>query len=192
MRAVRIVVADGAAVMRAAVRAVLDREKDFLVLEAADLDEALAAAAGDPQPDVALIDLGLPPAGGIAAVRALADAGCAEIIVWGFESERSLVFEAIRAGATGFLHKEISADGLVRALHGVVQGEAPLSRDLTSLMIDALHGLDEQTWLESTIRPLLILERYLTELKRNGELPQIWNDLTDSAVNRQQHPRAAA
>jgi len=54
------------------------------------------------------------------------------------------------------------------------------------------HGLDEPTWLESTIRPLLILERYLTELKRSGELPQIWNDLTDSAVNRQQHPRVAA
>ena len=54
------------------------------------------------------------------------------------------------------------------------------------------HGLDNPTWLESTIRPLLVLERYLTELKRNGELPQIWNDLTDSAANRQRHPRAAA
>jgi glycosyltransferase XagB len=54
------------------------------------------------------------------------------------------------------------------------------------------HGLAKPAWLESTIRPLLILERYLTDLKRNGELPQIWNDLTDSAVSRQQHPRAAA
>lgn len=54
------------------------------------------------------------------------------------------------------------------------------------------HGPDRAAWLESTARPLLILERYLTELKRNGELPQIWNDFTDSAVNRQQRPRAAA
>lgn len=54
------------------------------------------------------------------------------------------------------------------------------------------HGLDKPIWLESTIRPLLMLERYLTELKRNGELPQIWNDLTDNAVNQRQHPRAAA
>jgi cellulose synthase/poly-beta-1,6-N-acetylglucosamine synthase-like glycosyltransferase len=54
------------------------------------------------------------------------------------------------------------------------------------------HGLDKTTWPNSTTRPLLTLERHLTELKRNGELPQIWNDLTDSAVNRQQHPRAAA
>jgi cellulose synthase/poly-beta-1,6-N-acetylglucosamine synthase-like glycosyltransferase len=54
------------------------------------------------------------------------------------------------------------------------------------------HGHDQPAWLESTIRPLLILERYLTELKSNGELPQIWNDLTDSAANRQQRPRAAA
>jgi len=54
------------------------------------------------------------------------------------------------------------------------------------------HGLEKPAWLESTIRPLLILECYLTELKRNGDLPQIWNDLTDSAANRQPHPRAAA
>jgi hypothetical protein len=54
------------------------------------------------------------------------------------------------------------------------------------------HGFMRPAWLESTIHPLLTLERYLTELKRNGELPQIWNDLTDSAVNRQQRPRAAA
>jgi glycosyltransferase XagB len=54
------------------------------------------------------------------------------------------------------------------------------------------HELDKVAWLESTIRPLLILERHFTELKRNGELPQIWNDLTDSAVDRRLHPRAAA
>jgi hypothetical protein len=54
------------------------------------------------------------------------------------------------------------------------------------------HGSDRAAWLESTVRPLLILERYLTDLKRNGELPQIWNDVTDSAVNRRQLPRVAA
>jgi len=54
------------------------------------------------------------------------------------------------------------------------------------------HGLDKAAWLESTIGPLLVLERHFTELKQNGELPQIWNDLTDSAVNRRRHPRAAA
>ena len=54
------------------------------------------------------------------------------------------------------------------------------------------HGRDGPAWLESTIRPLLTLERYLTALKRNGELPQIWNDLKDSVANQPQHPRAAA
>ena len=54
------------------------------------------------------------------------------------------------------------------------------------------HGLGKAAWLESTIGPLLVLERHFTELKQNGELPQIWNALTDSAVNRRRHPRAAA
>ena len=64
--------------------------------------------------------------------------------MWSFEPTRETVLAAVRSGAHGFLHKEISPDGLVRALRGVVQGEAPLSRDLASLMIDALHGHDEQ------------------------------------------------
>jgi DNA-binding NarL/FixJ family response regulator len=142
VRPVRIVVADGAAVMRAAVRSVLEREKDFVVVEAADLDGALDAARGDAPPDVMLVDLALPPAGGIGAVKALAAAGCPEIIVWGFGTDRSLVFSAIRAGATGFLHKDISPPGLIRALRGAARGEAPLSRDLVALVIDAVHDLD--------------------------------------------------
>ena len=95
-------------------------------------------------PDIALIDLELPPFGGIAAVQQLAKRCSSYAIVWSFEPTRETVLAAVCSGAHGFLHKEISPDGLVRALRGVVQGEAPLSRDLASLMIDALHGHDEQ------------------------------------------------
>jgi cellulose synthase/poly-beta-1,6-N-acetylglucosamine synthase-like glycosyltransferase len=54
------------------------------------------------------------------------------------------------------------------------------------------HGCDGATWLDGTLRPLLMLERHLTQLERNGELPQVWNGLTDNAANRRQPPRAAA
>ena len=54
------------------------------------------------------------------------------------------------------------------------------------------HGLDKASRRDITTRALLGLERHLTELKRSGELPQIWDDVKDSAVNRRRLPRAAA
>jgi len=55
------------------------------------------------------------------------------------------VLESITAGAHGFLQKEISGPGLIRALRGVAAGEAPLSRDMAGLMIAAIHGLEARS-----------------------------------------------
>ena len=62
------------------------------------------------------------------------------MIVWGFEAIARRVLAAVTAGAKGFLPKEISPAGLIRSLRGVVRGEAPLSRGLATLMVDAVHG----------------------------------------------------
>ena len=144
MRRTRILVADPVRIFRAGVRSLLARESDFEVVEAGTLDEVLAAIEFD-CPDIALIDLELPPLGGVVAVQRLTHRCSTFTIVWSFEPSRETVLSAVSSGAHGFLHKEISAEGLVRALRGAVQGEAPLSRDLASLMIDAMHGLDERT-----------------------------------------------
>ena len=89
-------------------------------------------------------------------------------IVWSFQPSRETVLAAVRAGAHGFLHKEISPDGLVRALRGVIQGEAPLSRDLASLMIDALHGMDERAQARERADVLSPREREVLELVAQG------------------------
>jgi len=140
----RILVADPLRIFRAGVHNLLTRESDFEVMEAATLDEVLDAADRE-CPDIALIDLELPPLGGVATVQRLARRCSTYTIVWSFQPSRETVLAAVRSGAHGFLHKQISPDGLVRALRGVAQGEAPISRDLASLMIDALHGMDERS-----------------------------------------------
>jgi DNA-binding NarL/FixJ family response regulator len=138
----RILVADAAPLFRAGVRNLLSREGDFEVIEAGDVDE-LEQALEDTPPDIALIDLELPPDGGTEAVARIAKEG-ARLIVWSFEPTRDTVLAAIRAGADGYLHKEISPRGLIRALRGSIDGEAPISRDLANLMIDGLHVLEER------------------------------------------------
>jgi len=163
----RILVADPMRIFRAGVRHLLTRESDFAVVEAGTLDEVLAAFADD-WPDIALIDLELPPLGGVAAVQRLAARCSTYTIVWSFQPSRETVLAAVRSGAHGFLHKEISPDGLVRALRGVLRGEAPLSRDLASLMIEALHGLDEQTRARERAGVLSPREREVLDLVAQG------------------------
>jgi DNA-binding NarL/FixJ family response regulator len=163
----RILVAEPLRMFRAGVRNLLERESDFEVVEASTLDEAIRVAR-DHCLDVALVDLGLPPLGGVTAVRRLTTIGSTFTIVWSFQPSRETVLAAVRAGAHGFLHKDISPDGLVRALRGVAQGEAPLSRDLASLMIDALHGLDERTVARERAGALSPREREVLDLVAQG------------------------
>ena len=167
MRRMRILVADPLRIFRSGVRNLLERQSDFEVVEAGTLDEVLDAIDGD-CPDIALIDLDLPPFGGVAAIQRLARRCSTYTIVWSFDPTRETVLSAVSAGAHGFLRKEISPDGLVRALRGVVQGEAPLSRDLTSLMIDALHGLDERTRARERAAALSAREREVLNLVARG------------------------
>ena len=167
MNRTRILVADPLRIFRSGVRNLLARESGFEVTEAGSLDEMLRIADEEP-PDIALIDCELPPSGGVAAVTRLSEHCSAYTIVWSFQPTRESVLSAVRAGAHGFLHKEISPDGLVRALRGVVQGEAPLSRDLASLMIDALHGLDERARARELAAGLTAREREVLGLVAQG------------------------
>jgi two-component system nitrate/nitrite response regulator NarL len=187
VRRTRILVADPLRIFRSGVRNLLARESDFEIVEAGSFDEVIAATRVD-CPDIALIDLELPPDGGIAATQHLARRCTTYSIVWSFAPTRETVLDAVRAGAHGFLHKEISAAGLVRALRGVVQGEAPLSRDLASMMIEALHGLDERDRARERAAVLSVREREVLEFVAQGARnKQIAQALTISEFTVKRH-----
>jgi DNA-binding NarL/FixJ family response regulator len=166
VRRTRVLVADDVATLRSGVRELLLRESDFRVFEARGLEE-LCAAVERHSPDIVLVDLDLPPSGGIAAVAELQRSETSSI-VWSFEPDRSTVLEAIRAGARGYLDKEISPQGLVRALRGVVRGEAALSRELVTLLIDALHGVEERDRVRDQAAVLSTREREVLALVSRG------------------------
>jgi len=187
VRRTRILVADPLRIFRAGVRNLLARESGFEVVEAGNFDEVQAAIEAD-CPDIALIDLELPPLGGVAAVQRLAKRCSTHTIVWSFEPTRDTVLSAVRAGAHGFLHKEISPEGLVRALRGVIHGEAPLSRDLATLMIDALHGLDQRESARDRVVVLSSREREVLDFVAQGARnKQIATALTISEFTVKRH-----
>jgi DNA-binding NarL/FixJ family response regulator len=183
----RVLVADPFAIFSAGVANLLRRERDFAVFEASDL-RALQNGACAQRPDIALIDLDLPPAGGVAAVEWLHEFCTTQTIVWSFDPSRENVLAAVRAGASGYLRKDISPEGLVRSLRGVIGGEAPLSRDLTKLMIDAIHTFSDR---EETLERLSGLSSRECEVldcvaqgKRNR---QIASELTISEFTVKRH-----
>jgi two-component system, NarL family, nitrate/nitrite response regulator NarL len=138
--ATRVLVADALRIVRTGVRTLLEREGDFEVLEAASIDELVATAERE-APDIILVAADLPPDGGVEAVRLLAAGrGQSCIVAWGFRPSAEEALAALRAGAHGFLAKEISAAGLVRAMRAATRGQAPLARDLVSALISELHG----------------------------------------------------
>jgi len=175
MRRTSIVVADAGPIFRAGARHLLGRESDFEVFEATTLPQ-LSQTLEERAPDIALVDLDLPPSGGVAAVAGLAPLHETRMIVWGFDATPGAVLAAVTAGAKGFLPKEISPAGLIRSLRGVVRGEAPLSRSLATLMIDAVHGLEERDRVRERAVALSTREREVLALvargARNREIAQ--------------------
>jgi DNA-binding NarL/FixJ family response regulator len=163
----RIVVADPVPIVRSGVRRILAGEKDFSVGVVGDLDELLSAVARR-RVDVALVDLDLPPEGGIAAIQRLADLEVPHRIVWSVDADAATVLSAVRAGATGYLDKELQPRSLLRCLRGLDSGEAALTRALAARLIDAVHGLDERQRIQSRARLLSCREREVLELIARG------------------------
>ena len=177
MTPIRVLVADGLPVVGAGVRILLSRAADFEVIEAHNLDDALLELAVAPV-EIALVDLDLPPAGGVTAVRRFAaEYPALRTIVWSLQPPGEVVLAAIRAGASGFLHKEVSPDGLLRALRGITQGEAPLSRNLAGVVIEALHGHDDRARARELAARLSDRERQVLMMvargSRNREIAEL-------------------
>jgi DNA-binding NarL/FixJ family response regulator len=137
---IRIVLADDQALVRAGFQALLDAQDDIEVVgEAADGDEAVAVTRRE-RPDVVLMDIRMPGADGLAATRAIGADPALDavrvVILTTFELDE-YVFEALRAGASGFLVKDTEPTELLRAVRAVAAGDALLSPSVTRRLIEA-------------------------------------------------------
>jgi DNA-binding NarL/FixJ family response regulator len=127
MQPIRVLVADDHAILRLAVRALLETEPDMRVAgEAASGEEALACTL-KLEPDVVLMDLSMPGCGGLAATREIAASSGARVLVLSICPEDEGLLPALRAGARGYLPKTAAPDELVRAIRRAARGEVVLS-----------------------------------------------------------------
>lgn len=135
----RVVVADDHAPTRFGVRAALEAAGWQVVGEAGDAPKAVTVAL-ETRPDVCVLDIHMPGHGIRAAeqiTRALPDTA---VVMLTASRDDDDLFDALRAGASGYLLKDMDPDRLPHALQGVLAGEAALPRELVARVLDEFRG----------------------------------------------------
>ncbi len=141
---VRILVADDHSVVRAGLKALLERQGRFrVVAEAATGEEAIAKAA-EVQPDVAVLDVRMPGVSGIEACRQIvAGVPDCKVIMLTSYAEDELLFAAIQAGASGYVLKRIGDNELILAIDRVSRGEGMLDPSMTTAVFAQVRKAGE-------------------------------------------------
>lgn len=159
---IHVALADDQELVRTGFRMILDSEEGIEVVGEADDGLAAVELVRSTRPDVILMDVRMPVMDGLEATRQIA--GATRVLVLTTFDLDEVVFEAIRAGASGFLLKTSPADELIRAVRVVAAGEALLSPSITRRLIEEFarqpaaadpHGLDELTTRELDVLRLL-------------------------------------
>jgi DNA-binding NarL/FixJ family response regulator len=154
---IRVLIADDHAVVRQGLRTFLDVQEEIEVVgEAADGEEALAAVERI-GPDVVLMDLAMPGVDGVEAIRRMRERGdAARVIVLTSFVEDDRLFPAVRAGAAGYLLKDVQPEELVSAIRAVHAGESPIDPAVAGRLLESV-ALRDDAHAELTAREREVL-----------------------------------
>lgn len=143
-RPVRLLLADDHRMLREGLRRSMTEEGFDVVGEAADGEEAVRLAAAL-QPDVVLMDVTMPELDGVEATRRIRSSGdlaAVQVVMLTMHADESVLADAVRAGAAGYLVKDCSTEEVAEAVRQAASGEAMLSPQLAASMLDEVRRLD--------------------------------------------------
>jgi DNA-binding NarL/FixJ family response regulator len=169
MESVRILVADDHPLFRKGLSALLAKEEGFeIVGEAQDGEEAFEKAQ-ELRPDIVLMDVYMPRCDGLTATRRIKEAlPSLKIVILTMSEDDNNLFEAIKAGAHGYLLKKIEPNVLFEMLRGVFRGEAPLSRGTATKILNEYAKQVQRSPSEVQGDQLSPKEREVLELLTKG------------------------
>jgi len=165
---VKVIVADDHRMMRDGLRAVLEKAGVQVVGEAADGHEALSEVRRL-QPDIVVMDIGMPELNGIDATRRIStEIPSVKVVALSMNADRRYVNAMLEAGAVGYLLKNSASEELLTALHVVTRGETYVSPAIAEGAVDraALGGAAER---QELMRPLSAREREVLQLVAEGK-----------------------
>ncbi|QMU70880.1 response regulator transcription factor [Streptacidiphilus sp. P02-A3a] len=164
---IRVLLADDQLLVRAGFRSLLDAQPDITVVAEADDGLAAVRLAREQVPDVVLMDIRMPEQDGLAATRLISGdpalAGVKVVVLTTFELDE-YVFEALRAGAAGFLVKDTEPAELVRAVRAVHGGDGLLSPGVTRRLIAEFAARSKEPEPSAPLERLTDREREVVAL----------------------------
>ena len=168
---ISVVVVDDQDLVRTGLRALAERDGDIAVTGEAATGRTGLSRVRELHPDVVLMDIRMPEMDGLEATRRiLADPGLREVrvLVLTTFDEDEHVFEAIRAGAAGYLLKDVSPADLRRAIRVVAAGEALLSPSVTRTVLGSIAARPQTVLDDAPLRALSPREREVLEQVGRG------------------------
>lgn len=164
-----VLIADDQRLVRTGFRLILDLEDDMTVVgEASDGAQCISLAATT-HPDVVLMDVRMPQMDGIEATRRLTAAGSpARVLVLTTFDLDDYVYEALRAGASGFLLKDAPREQLIAAIRQVAAGESLLAPSVTRRLIERFVHTSTDAALAQRVESLSAREREVFSLIARG------------------------
>lgn len=174
MSKLRILLVDDHEVVRIGLRTLLSRHPDFEVVGEASSGSEAVADCRRLMPNIVLMDIRLPGGSGIEACRQVLQVcpGCKVIMLTSY-GEDELLFEAIAAGASGYVLKQIGSEALIASIEAVARGESPLDPSLTGRLFarvrDSVQRDRQNAFVGLTPHEMKVLSQ-LTTGKSNKEI----------------------
>jgi DNA-binding NarL/FixJ family response regulator len=163
---IRVLIADDHALFRRGLNMVLESEEGIEVVAEAEDGEDACRKAEEFVPDVVLMDVRMPRTSGIEATKAIRDAVPAtKILMLTVSDEEEDLYEAIKAGANGYLLKEISIEEVADAIRAVVQGQSLISPSMASKLLNEFNTLVRRSEEKAQYPAPRLTERELEVLK---------------------------
>jgi len=161
MPPLRLLLVDDHALFREGLISLLSYQDDFAVVGEAENAESALGQARALEPDIVLMDIELPGEDGVAATRRLTtELPAVTVVMLTVRDDSQTLFEAIKAGAQGYLVKNVRSRELLEQLRGLARGEAAISRRMAARILEEIRGQTEPFGPEEvlTAREMDVLE----------------------------------
>ncbi|HEY1117324.1 MAG TPA: response regulator transcription factor [Acidimicrobiales bacterium] len=163
---IRVMICDDHALFRRGLIMVLEAEDDIEVVAEAEDGEDAVEKAVEFVPDVVLMDVRMPGVNGIEATRRIAEkVPTAKILMLTVSDEEEDLYEAVKAGATGYLLKEVSIEEVAPAARAVVAGQSLISPSMASKLLGEFSNLAKRAEERSSVPTPRLTERELEVLR---------------------------
>lgn len=166
---IRVLVADDHTMIRSGLRMLLEREPGFeVVAEASDGRQAIELAESL-QPDVAVLDIGMPKLNGIEATRHIVQKlPRTRVVVLSMHSDESYVLRALKSGARGYLLKDSAESDILNSIRAVNEGKAYFSPEISKMLAEDYMRQMQQRGVEDSYELLTAREREILQMLAEG------------------------